>query len=228
MVSFLSRMSAKDQNINNRPLCETALRHFKRHKIEISNAIKKSFPFLEVLRDRGFITDKVYEDCQESCRNLVPVRRVVYNVLNELEKTFDLPLLETLFSQANMQEYPDLTHICTSFEKEIQNKIGHQASNQEKSMGNTDTQLSLEQSHCKQIKTDSHLLRGKEKALSLHVRSMGFQKFKPGQAALLFKTQHCPVARSSRPVLRSGDERTPPRPRLPTPRAPSHWANSRH
>nr|XP_033715454.1 nuclear autoantigen Sp-100-like isoform X2 [Tursiops truncatus] len=112
-----SRISIGNQNTDDRRIFETLFRQFKRYKVEISTAIKKTFPFFEGLRDRELITNKMYEDCQDSCRNLVPVSSVVYNVLSQLEKTFDLPLLEAVFSEVNRQEYPDLNHIYESFVK---------------------------------------------------------------------------------------------------------------
>ncbi|XP_026974658.1 nuclear autoantigen Sp-100 isoform X5 [Sagmatias obliquidens] len=140
-----SRISIGNQNTDDRLILETAFRQFKRYKVEISTAIKKPFPFFEGLRDRGLITNKMYEDCQDSCRNLVPVSRVVYNVLSQLEKTFDLPLLEAVFSEVNRQEYPDLNHIYESFVKAIQKKINHEESNEEETEERPTLPLSLEQ-----------------------------------------------------------------------------------
>ncbi|XP_004396138.1 PREDICTED: uncharacterized protein LOC101383644 [Odobenus rosmarus divergens] len=95
---------------------EALLNHFKQNKVEIANAITKPFPFLESLRDRSFITEKIYKDSQEAHRNLVPVEKVVYNILCYLEKTFDRSLLQVLFSRVHLKEYPDLIHVHRLFE----------------------------------------------------------------------------------------------------------------
>ncbi|XP_024596408.1 nuclear body protein SP140-like protein isoform X2 [Neophocaena asiaeorientalis asiaeorientalis] len=139
-----SRISIENQNTDD-GLTETVFRHFKRYKVEISTAIKKTFPFFEGLRDRELITNKMYEDCQDSCRNLVPVSKVVYNVLNELEKTFDLLLLEAVFSEVNRQEYPDLNHIYESFVRAVHEKVNHEESNEEEREERPILPLSLEQ-----------------------------------------------------------------------------------
>ncbi|XP_074170852.1 sp110 nuclear body protein isoform X4 [Rhinolophus sinicus] len=98
-----------------RALEEALLQHFMYQKLEISYAIYKPFPFFEGLRDKSFITESTYRESLEACSNLVPVSRVVYNILTKLEKTFNLPFLELLFSQINLREYPNLMKIFKSF-----------------------------------------------------------------------------------------------------------------
>ena len=52
-------MSTKGQIYNS--IKETAGKIFKKYKVEISHAVKSTFPFLELLRDREFITNDKYE-----------------------------------------------------------------------------------------------------------------------------------------------------------------------
>nr|XP_019595306.1 PREDICTED: nuclear autoantigen Sp-100-like isoform X1 [Rhinolophus sinicus] len=114
--------SAEDQNGDNRQIYETALKNFKKYKVEISDVIQDTFPFLELLRDREFISNETYADCEDCYRKHVPVQRVVYNVLCELEKTFDLPLLEVIFSDVLKKTNPGLNRICEIFRNVIPDK----------------------------------------------------------------------------------------------------------
>ncbi|XP_023617907.1 sp110 nuclear body protein isoform X7 [Myotis lucifugus] len=98
-----------------RDLKETLRQHFIFQKLEISYAICKPFPFLEGLRDKSFISDKMYMESMEACRNMVPVSKVVYNILTKMEEPFNLSFLEMLFSQINLREYPNLVAIHRSF-----------------------------------------------------------------------------------------------------------------
>ncbi|XP_066201379.1 nuclear body protein SP140-like protein isoform X2 [Saccopteryx leptura] len=118
------RIFIRDQNPENQSpeeqfFYDFIFRLFKENKVEIASAITKPFPFLMGLRDRDFIPEEMYEHFQEACRNLVPMETVAYNVLSELEKTFDTTVLNTLFSKVNLRAYPDLLEVCRSFQNAI-------------------------------------------------------------------------------------------------------------
>ncbi|XP_029330698.1 nuclear autoantigen Sp-100 isoform X4 [Mus caroli] len=134
------RMSTEHENTEMHPF-ECMFKHFKTQKVAISNAIRSTFPFLESLRDREFITGKMYEDLIDSCRSLVPVDKVIYKALDELEKKFDVTVLWELFNEVNMEKYPDLNPIRRSFECVFPNELCFQGIDR----GNPNSQLSLEQ-----------------------------------------------------------------------------------
>nr|XP_056840604.1 nuclear body protein SP140-like protein isoform X3 [Rattus norvegicus] len=110
---------------------EVFLNYFKENKVEIAHAITKLFPFLESLRDRSFITDKIYADSYEACGNSIPVEKVVYNVLSHLEKLPDPSFLWVLFNRVNLKEYPALREIYKSLETELQDRYSPQRRKQE-------------------------------------------------------------------------------------------------
>lgn len=102
-----------------RAIEDVLLQHFIQTKLDIAYAINKPFPFFEALRDHCFITENIYKDSLDACRNLVPVSRVVHNVLTKLERTFHPSLLLTLFSQVNLREYPSLGEVFRSFKNVV-------------------------------------------------------------------------------------------------------------
>ncbi|XP_051009615.1 nuclear autoantigen Sp-100-like [Acomys russatus] len=135
-------MSAEHENTE-RFAIEHVFLLFKRQKVAISHAIRKPFPFLEGLRDHELITNKTYEDFQDSCRHLVPVQEVIYKALDELEKIFDVKVLLEVFNDINMENYPDLKPIGKSFENASHHCITWELSSL--SVSNMDTHY---ESHC--------------------------------------------------------------------------------
>ncbi|KAM8791698.1 nuclear body protein SP140-like protein [Rhynchonycteris naso] len=140
-----TRMASGDQNIVERLIYETILTHFKSHKVEISDAIKTAFPFLHILRDRGFITNELYEESEKAWKNLSPVPKLVYDVLSVLEEKFDMSLMNILFSKVIMKNYPELNEVREGFRNVIQEKICYQEGNEKERAENPNIQLSLEQ-----------------------------------------------------------------------------------
>ncbi|KAM8791701.1 LOW QUALITY PROTEIN: sp110 nuclear body protein [Rhynchonycteris naso] len=93
--------------------------HFKSQKLELSYAISKPFPFFEGLRDKTFISERMYTESLEAYRNMVPISKVVYNILSTLEDQLSPALLSVLFSQINLREYPNLVKILKSFKNVV-------------------------------------------------------------------------------------------------------------
>nr|KAF6451167.1 SP140 nuclear body protein like [Molossus molossus] len=126
----------------NKRICDIALSLFKKYKVEISDAINTTFPFLEYLRDHEFITSEMYKHSHQSLTKRHGVQEVIYDVLTELEKTFDLSILEALFSKVIMKKYPDLYNIYKIFKTAIPDLELSPECEMER---RPDVQLSLEQ-----------------------------------------------------------------------------------
>ncbi|XP_040828212.1 nuclear autoantigen Sp-100-like isoform X2 [Ochotona curzoniae] len=135
-------MSTEDEE--EKLIYEAVLNHFKSCRVEISHAITHTFPFLHGLRDRGLITDRMFQDAEESWRNMMPVEHVVYDVLEKLEK-FDETVFEAVFSEVNLQEYPKLVPVRKSFEIEVNRKLQFQNNVRGHIEENSRIQLPLEQ-----------------------------------------------------------------------------------
>ena len=56
-----------------------------------------------------------FKEYQETCKNLVPVERVVYYVLSNVQKKFSRDLLKVIFSKTHLKVYPDLKETLKHF-----------------------------------------------------------------------------------------------------------------
>ncbi|XP_059559461.1 nuclear body protein SP140-like protein isoform X1 [Myotis daubentonii] len=135
----------EDENIQNKHINDIAFTYFKKYKVEISGAITTTFPFLELIRDRGFITNEMYEKSQESFKKRFSVHEVIYDILSELEKKFDMSVLRALFSNIIINKYPDLLRIYKIFYKVIPDIKSFLESDKEENEERLNNQLSLEQ-----------------------------------------------------------------------------------
>ncbi|XP_054579284.1 nuclear body protein SP140-like protein isoform X4 [Eptesicus fuscus] len=139
-------MASEGTDLSTRMSAENiALCHFKKQKVAISNIIKASFPFLELLRDCGFIDNKLYKKSKKCFETSSSQNEVIYNVLGEVEKTFNLSLLKALFSKDIMETYPGLKDIYETFKKEIPNIELFLRNDGEENEKRRDIQESLEQ-----------------------------------------------------------------------------------
>ena len=56
-----------------------------------------------------------FKEYQETCKNLVPVERVVYDILSNVQKKFSRDLLKVIFSKTHLKAYPDLNETLKHF-----------------------------------------------------------------------------------------------------------------
>ncbi|XP_066135741.1 nuclear body protein SP140-like protein [Saccopteryx bilineata] len=138
-------MAAEDQNVDNRLFYDIALNLFKSHKKEISEAIKTTFPFLEYLRDNKLISDELYKVSREKCKRRSTLQAVIYNILSELEKTFDPSYLQVIFNNVIRNNYPGLNRFYRMFKNEIADKNFFPESDEEEKEELPNIPLSLEQ-----------------------------------------------------------------------------------
>ncbi|XP_034511247.1 nuclear body protein SP140-like protein isoform X10 [Ailuropoda melanoleuca] len=164
---FTRNQNPEDQTPEEQVFYEFIFRLFKENKVEIASAINKPFPFLMGLRDRDFIPEHKYQHFQEACRNEVPVERVVYDVLSELEKTFDKTVLDALFSNLNLKAYPDLLAICRSFQNVIYDNFHFGAVDEDETKEMFHFQIHHELGSCENSLLQANNVRALEETPSL-------------------------------------------------------------
>ncbi|XP_060224725.1 nuclear body protein SP140-like isoform X3 [Meriones unguiculatus] len=110
-----NRTITEDQNEEESASYALMYKHFKENKVEIASAITKPYPFFMSLRDHGFISEEMFQDCQKRCKNLISVDSVVYDILHDVQERFSLELLRVIFSKTHIKAYPDLEETLRNF-----------------------------------------------------------------------------------------------------------------
>ncbi|XP_045874784.1 nuclear body protein SP140-like isoform X3 [Meles meles] len=164
---FTGNQNLEDQTSEEQAFYEFIFRFFKENKVEIASAINKPFPFLMGLRDRGFISEHKYQNFEEACGNNVPVERVVYRVLSDLEKTFDKTVLDVLFSNSNLKAYPDLLEICRSFQNVIYDNFHYEVIDEEETKETFHLQIPHQLESCERSPPQMNNVRVLEETFSL-------------------------------------------------------------
>ena len=49
-----------------------------------------------------------FKEYQETCKNLVPVERVVYDILIKVQKKFSRDLMKVILSKTHLKVYPEI------------------------------------------------------------------------------------------------------------------------
>ncbi|KAH0514033.1 Nuclear body protein SP140 [Microtus ochrogaster] len=114
-ADILLRASSEYSSEEESPDYGLIFKHFRENKVEIASAITRPFPFLMSLRDRGYISEQKFRTCQQSCENLIPPERVVYDILSDLQNEFSLSLLKVIFCATHLKAYPDLKETLRNF-----------------------------------------------------------------------------------------------------------------
>uniref|UniRef100_A0A8C3VZH5 Nuclear body protein SP140 n=1 Tax=Catagonus wagneri TaxID=51154 RepID=A0A8C3VZH5_9CETA len=165
--TFTGDQNPEEQSLEEQFFNELIFKFFKEKKVDIATVITKPFPFLMGLRDRSFIPEQMYEQFLEACRNLVPVERVMYDVLSELEKKFDKTILDAVFSRVNLKAYADLGQIFKDFKRVILENFNFQIMDEGETKDTISLQLGREQVSLERASLQMNNVRGLEDTLSL-------------------------------------------------------------
>nr|XP_028586573.1 nuclear body protein SP140-like isoform X1 [Podarcis muralis] len=95
------------------------LEWFRANKMQISAAIKDSFPFFFILRDKKIISEEQFKICSEQVSsNANALQRVVYSVLESIAN--NVSAVKEIFCPENLEAYQNLKPIYESLENVLQ------------------------------------------------------------------------------------------------------------